>query len=311
MTVIDTARGINRALTTDDAGQYNAPNLIPGNYTVRATAAGFQTIDRQNVGVEVGQELHVDLTLQPGAQTQTVTVTESLPLVNTTSATVRSTIENQDINQLPLNGRNFQSMTDFRPGVQTKPGGGTDARFTNGQQSEENIWLLDGLFNKGTYGGNSVIGGGNLAGEGSTLVPLDTIQEVTFIENPKAEYGWGTGAIVNLGFKSGTNDLHGSAYAYGRDDAFQARNPFATQKPGTDLEQSGMSLGGPIIKNKLFFFGGYEGKRVTSSTTALINEPTTANLAGQPPATVSLMLSLPWRARVSVTPPPQACANTA
>ena len=280
VTVIDTARGINRALMTDDAGQYNAPNLIPGNYTVRVDAPGFQAFERQNVGVEVGQELHVDATLQPGAQTQTVTVTESVPLVTTTSAVVTSTIENQDINQLPLNGRNFQSMTDFRPGVQTKPGGGTDARFSNGQQSEENIWLLDGLFNKGTYGGNSVIGGGNLAGEGATLVPLDTIQEVTFIENPKAEYGWGTGAIVNLGFKSGTNDLHGSAYAYGRDDSFDARNPFATQKPGTDLEQFGMSLGGPIKKNKIFFFGGYEGKRVTSSTTQVINEPTTANLPG-------------------------------
>ncbi len=282
VTVIDTARGINRALMTDDAGQYNAPNLIPGAYTVRVEAPGFQAFERQNVGVEVGQELHVDATLQPGAQTQTVTVTESVPLVTTTSAVVTSTIENRDINQLPLNGRNFQSMTDFRPGVQTKPGGGTDDRFSNGQQSEENIWLLDGLFNKGTYGGNSVIGGGNLAGEGATLVPLDTIQEVTFIENPKAEYGWGTGAIVNLGFKSGTNDFHGSAYAYGRDDSFDARNPFATQKPGTDLEQFGMSLGGPIKKNKIFFFGGYEGKRVTSSTTQLINEPTTESLGGSP-----------------------------
>ena len=289
VTVIDTARGINRALTTDDAGQYNAPNLIPGNYTVHATAAGFETIDRQNIVVEVGQELRVDLSLKPGAQTQTVTVTEALPLVNTTSAAVSSTIENQDINQLPLNGRNFQSMTDFRPGVQTKPGGGTDARYTNGQQSEENIWLLDGLFNKGTYGANSVIGGGNLAGEGSTLVPLDTIQEVTFIENPKAEYGWGSGAIVNLGFKSGTNSLHGSAYAYGRDDALQARNPFATQKPGTALEQPGMSIGGPIIKNKLFFFGGYEAKRVVSSTTASITEPTTASFAtaGSPNGNIS------------------------
>ena len=88
VTVIDTARGINRALTTDDAGQYNAPNLIPGNYTIRVEAPGFQAFERQNVGVEVGQELHVDATLQPGAQTQTVTVTESVPLVTTTSAVV-------------------------------------------------------------------------------------------------------------------------------------------------------------------------------------------------------------------------------
>ncbi len=280
VTVTDVARGITRNLTTDDSGEYNAPNLIPGAFTIRAEAAGFQAVERQNIDLLVGQEARVDFTLQPGAQNQTITVTEQIPLVNTTSAAVTATIDNQDITQLPLNGRNFQSMTDFRPGVQTKPGGGTDARFTNGQQSEENIWLLDGLFNKGTYGGNSVIGGGNLAGEGATLVPLDTIQDVTFIENPKAEYGWGTGAIVNLGFKSGTNTLHGSAYAYGHSDALDAKNPFATQKAGTELVQPGMSLGGPIKKNKIFFFGGYEGKRVSSSTTAVSTEPTTATLGG-------------------------------
>jgi hypothetical protein len=282
VTVTDVERGINLVLTTDSAGEYNATNLIPGAYQIRAEATGFETVNRQNIDVLVGQELRIDFTLMPGATNQTITITESVPLVNTTSATMSSTIENLDISELPINGRNFQSVTDLRPGIQTTPGGGTDARSANGQRTESNIWLLDGLFNKGTYGGNSVIGGGNLAGEGATLVPLDTIQEISFIEDPKAEYGWGSGAIVNLGFKSGTNALHGTAYAYGRFPQLETRNPFALVNPGTDLEQFGNSLGGPIKKDKIFFFGGYEGKRVSSSTTASGTEPTTASLGGNP-----------------------------
>ncbi len=277
--VLDVERGVSRPLTTDAAGAYNAPNLTPGTYTVRVQANGFQTIERQNITLDVGQEIAVDLVLQPGAQTQTITVTEALPMVNTTNSTVTATIQNQDISQLPINGRNFQSLTDLRPGIQTQRGGGTNSRSSNGQPPEENIFMFDGLFNKGTYGGNSVVGGGNLAGEGSTVVPLDAIQEVTFIENPKAEYGWGTGAVVNLGFKSGTNNIHGTAYAFGRSDDFDAKSAFSAAAPGTALEQFGGSAGGPIKKDKMFFFAAYEGKRVVSSTTQIDTEPTTASLA--------------------------------
>src|SRR6476646_2159866 len=105
VTVVDTERGVNRTLTTDDAGAYNAPNLTAGNYTVRVEAKGFKRIERQSIALEVGHEVRVDLIVQPGEQNQTVTVTESVPLVETTNATMGGTLENADIIDLPLNGR--------------------------------------------------------------------------------------------------------------------------------------------------------------------------------------------------------------
>ena len=119
VTVLDTQRGVARTLTTDDAGEYNAPTLLPGNYTVRAEAKGFKKLERQNIVLEVGKEVRVDLTVQPGGQEQTVMVTESIPLVETTNATLGGTLNNSDINDLPLNGRNYQSLLALRPGVMT------------------------------------------------------------------------------------------------------------------------------------------------------------------------------------------------
>src|SRR6202140_786998 len=108
VSVIDTQRGIARTLTTDGAGEYNAPTLIPGTYTVRVEAKGFRTLDRQNIALEVGQEVRVDLTPQTGDQTQTVTVPESIPLVDTATSNLGGTLNNADINDLPLNCRNYQ-----------------------------------------------------------------------------------------------------------------------------------------------------------------------------------------------------------
>src|SRR5260370_25046743 len=104
ITIIDKDRGVARVLTTDDAGEYNAPTLIPGTYTVRVEANGFKRLERQNVALEVGKEVRVDLTVQPGEQAQTITVTEAIPLVETTNATLGGTLNNPDINDIPLNG---------------------------------------------------------------------------------------------------------------------------------------------------------------------------------------------------------------
>ena len=110
-------RGTSRPLTTDESGAFNAPNLLPGNYKVRAESKGFKTTERQSIVLEVGQELRVDLALQPGEQSQTITVTEEIPLVETTNAELGGTIQNEVINDLPLNGRNFENLLDLRPGV--------------------------------------------------------------------------------------------------------------------------------------------------------------------------------------------------
>src|SRR6266571_884309 len=115
VTVTDVERGISRPLTTDQAGEYNAPNLIPGTYTVRAQSSGFRTVERQNILLEVGQEIQVDLKLQPGAMAETITVTEAAPMVETTNATLGGTLSNQTINDLPLNGRNYENLLQYRP----------------------------------------------------------------------------------------------------------------------------------------------------------------------------------------------------
>src|SRR5438445_6133746 len=124
VTIIDKDRGVARTLTTDDAGEHNAATLIPGTYIVRAEANGFKRLERQNVVLEVGKEVRVDLTVQPGEQTQSVTVTEAVPLVETTNATLGGTLNNRDINDMPLNGRNYQKLMALRPGMEVRAGGG-------------------------------------------------------------------------------------------------------------------------------------------------------------------------------------------
>jgi len=276
VTVIDTERGINRSLATDDAGAYNAPNLTPGNYTVRVEAKGFKRIERQGVTLEVGHEVRVDLTVQPGEQNQTVTVTEAVPLVETTNATMGGTLENADIVDLPLNGRDYQNLLGLRPGVMLQPGGGPWTQSTNGVRPDESVWLIDGVINENFFDGRPVINMPSPFTDGATILPVDAIQEFNLQENPKAEYGWKAGAIVNVGIKSGTNSLHGDAYAFGRYQNWDARNFFnvadpasgcalvtdgACNKTPAQLKQFGGVVGGKIRKDKLFYFAGYEGLR--------------------------------------------------
>src|ERR1700693_2280254 len=146
VSVIDTERGITRTLTTDDAGEYNAPNLTPGNYVVRVEAKGFKKLERQSIVLEVGKEVRIDLTVQPGAQEQTVTVTEAVPLVETTNATLGGTLDNADIVDMPLNGRNYQHLLSLRPGVMLQVGGGPWTQSTNGVRPDESGWVIDGAF---------------------------------------------------------------------------------------------------------------------------------------------------------------------
>ena len=279
VTIIDKDRGVARTLTTDDAGEYNAPTLIPGTYTVRAEAKGFKMLERQNVVLEVGKEVRVDLTVQPGEQNQTITVTEAVPLVETTNATLGGTLSNSQINDLPLNGRNYQNLMALRPGVMIQPGGSPWTQSTNNIRPDENAWMMDGVINVNFFDSRPIGNAGSAFTDAATIVPIDAIQEFNLEENPKAEYGWKPGAVVNVGIRSGTNTLHGTAYAFGRSQALDARNlfnpgpakdgtcvnnpafPAVCEKLPTVLKQFGATVGGPIKKDKLFFFAGYEGMR--------------------------------------------------
>jgi hypothetical protein len=270
--VTDTARGLARNLTTDEAGAYLAPNLIPGNYTVRATFTGFQAFERTNIALGVGQDLFIDVVLQPGAQTQTITITEELPLVNTTSATLGGTLNNQTINDLPISGRNYVNLLELRPGTvldlgNNSNGGGSAS--TNGLRAESsNSYAIEGLSGIDPYTGQSVTNLIGVNGDAATLLPLDAIQEFNQQFNSKAEYGSKAGSNVAVGLKSGTNALHGTAYGFFRDtatDALNYFNPYDTVggvKTPIDIggaqRQWGATAGGPIKKDKLFFFAGYE-----------------------------------------------------
>jgi hypothetical protein len=271
--VTDTERGTSRSLTTDASGDYVAPDLIPGTYKIHVEAKGFKAVERLNIVIEVATDVRADITLRPGNVSEIVTVNEDIPLVNTTSATLGGTLSNQEINDLPLNGRNYENLLQLRPGVMRYPGGGFSTTSTNGLRAEDNAYFIEGLFNSEPFSGQGIINGAGIAGDSATILPIDAIQEFNVQENPPAEYGWKPGSVVNVGLKSGTNKPHGSAFGFGRDGAMDARNYFncasdpcafgqsPAPKNSRTLEQFGGSLGGAFIKDKAFFFGAYEGQR--------------------------------------------------
>src|SRR5438105_8379180 len=286
ISIIDTQRGLARTVNSDEAGQYNAPTLIPGTYTVRVEFPGFKTLARQNVVVEVGSEIRVDLTIEPGAQSETVTVNEAIPLVDATGSTLGGTLSNSEINDLPLNGRNYQNLLNLRPGVVIQPGGSPWTQSTNNIRPDETAWMLDGIINANFADSRPVTNMPSPFTDGATILPIDAIQEFKLEENAKAEYGWKPGAVVNVGIRSGTNTLHGSAFAFGRSGSWAARNffnPSPNPKLPTELEQFGGVVGGPINKDKLFFFAGYEGLRSTIGNAFGTSVPATAAFATPDP----------------------------
>ena len=278
LTNVDT--GVARNLTTDTAGEYNAPNLPPGNYAVHATAMGFQALDRRGVVVQIGTDVRIDVQLVPGQITQTVEVTESIPLLDTTSATIGGTLNTQTIADLPMNGRNYQRLLILQPGQFQRAGGGTDTQESNGLRAEDSNYYVEGLDNNEPFYGQSVVNSSLPSGDAATILPIDAIQEFNVENNPPAEFGRKAGAVVNVGLKSGTNSIHGSAYAFGRDDAMDARNFFnPPPQPVAPLnfEQWGVTVGGPIKKDKLFYYAGFERQTYTVGNSFTASLPSTAD----------------------------------
>jgi hypothetical protein len=289
--VTDVARGVTQNLITDSDGAYVALNLVAGTYSVRVEVKGFKVFERKNIQIEVGKDLRVDVVLQPGSATETITITEEVPMVDTTSTTLGGTISNMTINEIPLNGRNYQNLLTLRPGTTIYPGGGPWTQTTNGARPEDTSYLVDGLSNDEAFMGFSVTNAAAVAGDAATILPIDAIQEFNTQVNPKAEFGWKPGAITSVGLKSGTNQIHGSAYAFGRSDSFDARNyfnPVGTPKTPVELEQYGATAGGRIIPDKLFWFGGFEFRNYTVGNSIQTNAPTTVTATGGPDPSVSI-----------------------
>jgi Carboxypeptidase regulatory-like domain/TonB dependent receptor len=249
--------------TTDDTGRYVSIPLAIGNYRVAVERAGFKKVIRSGITLQVGETAVLDFKLEVGELTQQVEVTSDAPLLETTEASQGQVIDSRRIVDLPLNGRDYLDLALVSAGTLQASGafGGFSA---NGLRNTQNNYMLDGLDNN-----NNQLWAA--AGRGEAVKPsVDGVQEFKVLTNNySAEYGRAAGGIVNVAIKSGTNAFHGTAFEFIRNEALDARNFFAPpneNKPPFKRNQFGFSLGGPVIKDKTFFFGDYEGTRIRESS---------------------------------------------
>lgn len=270
--VTNRATGQSRSTVTQSDGFFTVPLLPPGDYVVQASLQGFRTTERSNIVVVVNETARADMQMQVGQVEERVSVTAQSPLVETTNATMGVVIDRQKVVDLPLNGRNFTQLGTLIPGVVAPPSGlgGQDGNATpggfgnvtggfnvNGQRNQSNNFLLDGAPNNDSFNTGFVL-----------RPPPDAIQEFKILTHSyDAEYGRSAGSVVNVVTKSGTNDWHGGAWEFNRDDALQAQNYFATTKPALKQNQFGAAAGGPVIRNRAFTFNYVEGFKNRQGTT--------------------------------------------
>src|ERR1051326_2303848 len=272
---------------TTDTGSYLFVNLIPGKYQLNVELSGFKK-SSQIVTLEVGDRARVDATLEVGSFTESVQVTETARLLNSTDATLGAVIPQTQVANLPLAIRNWDDLLSLVPGVQgeryTEQGGGTSFGRTgginvHGARALQNNFLLDGVDN------NSISENVQELTTQVSRPSVDAIQEFKVVTSPySAEYGRSPGAAVSVSTKSGTNDFRGTGYEYFRNDSFDSNDFFSIRagaaKPPNKQNQFGGNLGGPIVTGKAFFFGDYEGTRITRGVTRLTRVPTVNDRAG-------------------------------
>jgi len=271
--------GESRRAQTSATGDYSFTLLTPGHYSITVTAPGFKSSTASDVAVEAGDRARSDLHLEVGAQTETVEVQAQTPLLQADNATVSSTVTAKAVQDLPLNGRNFVQLVQLVPGANEGPGNGLssggrpDDRRTNaagfsvnGQDDTLNNWVIDGIDDNE-----------RIIGTIGVKPNVEGIQEITVQTNSyAAEAGRTAGGVVNVVTRSGTNQFHGSVYEYFRNDVFDGRNFFQTtgNKPELRQNQYGASIGGPILKNRTFFYFDWEGLRQVSGVTDTGTVPT-------------------------------------
>jgi hypothetical protein len=288
VTATSTGTGLVRQATTDGNGNYTFTELPLGIYSVTVVKQGFRTETANNIQVAVEGPQRANVTITPGRVEEKVEVQADVPLVETSSNTLGGTIQASQIEDLPVNGRDYMKMLTMVPGANADTGGASDSPGSfgvfsvNGNRGRSNNFLLDGTDMNDGFRNDNAINEGGVLGIPATLLPLDAIQEMAILNNTEAEYGRNSGSIVNMVTKSGTNGLHGSVFEYFRNNALDARNYFnATPDPQNAFHnnQFGGSLGGPIIKGKTFFFVAYEGQRETVGFPSPATVPSQADIA--------------------------------
>ena len=279
-TVTLTNEGTNVALstTTGDDGGYKFTPVRIGTYKLTVTMQGFQTNTQKGVAVNVGQSVVADFALKPGAVSETIEVTAAVPVLQTQEASVGQVVDSKAVNDLPLNGRNFTFLAQLAAGVNTpqadtRGNAATGAFAANGNRPAQNNYLLDGIDNNSDT--VDFLNGTNFV----VLPPVDAVEEFKVQTSSfSAEYGRSGAAVLNATIKSGTNELHGTAWEYFRNDKLDAADFFENAggipKGALRQNQFGVSAGGPVIKNKIFIFGDYEGFRRVQGTVATGSVPT-------------------------------------
>jgi outer membrane receptor protein involved in Fe transport len=287
----DLATGYEGHFESNDAGIYTIPELLVGSYAIRVAAPGFKTVRATNLSVTAGSVLRVDFNLVLGQRSETVEVSDAARTVNTENSRLSYTVDSAQIANLPLQGRNVYDLIQYQPGatnmlgIMSELGANT---VVNGVRESFNGFLVNGISNKGLSGGPV------------SQPILDTVEEIqVFTLNNVAEFGSSAGAITNLVTKSGTNQLHGSAWEFLRNDIFDANsffsNYFEVKKSPLRLDQFGATLGGPLRRDKLFFFASYQGDRFLTSSPgpAFIESPEfrSATISAFPDSVSALLYS--------------------
>ncbi|MBN8732911.1 MAG: TonB-dependent receptor [Acidobacteria bacterium] len=251
LTVVNSDTGIDRNVTSDDAGQYTVTNLAPGTYEVRATHQGFRVWKTSGLVLQVGQQARVDVALEVGSVTESVTVNASQVTVNTENGTIKGDVIVQaEIQELPLDGRDFTDLAFFVPGVVPRAQGGQGSALNiNGARASNTNFYVDGFNNR------------NARGAAAQVRPnIDAMQEFKMeVSGYSAEYGKFAGGILNMVLKSGTNQTHGTLFHYIRNDKFDARGFFEGDKNKLRRNQFGATVNGPIFRNKTFYLASFEG----------------------------------------------------
>jgi Carboxypeptidase regulatory-like domain/TonB-dependent Receptor Plug Domain len=275
--------GLERTTTTTSDGSYSIPELPAGSYTVTISQPGFQTSVTTDVEVNVASERRVDAQLKTGQVTQMVEVSGGdLAQIETTTNDLGGVLTSKGVEDLPINGRDYTKLIFLNPGVAGSPDQITDSpgsfgEFSmNGARGRSNNYLLDGTDMNDGYRNDPAINQGGVFAVPSAILPIGAVEEMKVLSNFQPEYGRNAGAVVNIVTKSGNNKFHGEVFEYFRNNALDARNYFnkvGEQRAPFHNNQFGGSLGGPIVKNKTFFYLNYEGQRETVGTVTLACVP--------------------------------------
>ncbi len=269
VTATNTGTGVSRTTVTSSTGDFSLPDLPLGTYTVEATIEGFQP-QKVSVDVAVSKIAAVEIKLGVSNLNETVQVTGTTLDVQSTA--LANVVSQKQVQDLPLNGRDFRRMLQLAPGV-------TQDSSVNGVRTRGNNFQIDGADNNDAFQNTSAVNQGGVSGIAGTLLPVEAIEQFSVQTNGDSEVGRNAGSSVNLVIKSGTNTLHGSAYYFNRNEALAAQSPVAA--PGTPKRpirnnQYGFSLGGPIVQNRTFFFGTFEGQKLMAGNTLVTTAPSDA-----------------------------------